>query len=121
MNDLKQSVIEMASGAIMERVDYEVGKVVDNILDINTDEKTKRKITLTLEFTPSQERQIIGIKASVTSKLAATMPLAVTTTLESGEDGNMQLRELCRQVPGQLDTDGQEVPKPTIMRLAQQG
>lgn len=29
----KKSILEMSMGAILERVDYEMGKVIDNILD----------------------------------------------------------------------------------------
>lgn len=32
----KKSILEMSMGAILERVDYEMGKVMDNILDPNT-------------------------------------------------------------------------------------
>lgn len=32
----KASIIEMAMGAIKERIDYEMGRIIDNILDINT-------------------------------------------------------------------------------------
>ena len=40
MNEAK-SILEMAQGAIMEQVNIEVGKIVDNILDPNTDAKKK--------------------------------------------------------------------------------
>ena len=32
MEDVKSSILQMAKGAIQERVDYEVAKVIDNIL-----------------------------------------------------------------------------------------
>ena len=42
----KKSILEMSMGAILERVDYEMGKVIDNILDPNTKPTGKRKITV---------------------------------------------------------------------------
>lgn len=45
----KKSILEMSMGAILERVDYEMGKVMDNILDPNTKATAKRKISVTLE------------------------------------------------------------------------
>lgn len=33
MDDMKSSILQMAKGAIQERVDYEVSKVIDNIAD----------------------------------------------------------------------------------------
>lgn len=44
----KTSILDMAMGAIKERVDYEMGHIVDNILDPNTPPNKKRKLTLTL-------------------------------------------------------------------------
>ena len=52
MSDTKKSILQMAKGAIEERVDYETNRVVDNILDPNTKAAAKRKITLTIEFAP---------------------------------------------------------------------
>lgn len=49
----KKSILEMSMGAILERVDYEMGKVMDNIMDPNTKATAKRKISVTLELIPS--------------------------------------------------------------------
>lgn len=51
----KKSILEMSMGAILERVDYEMGKVMDNILDPNTKATAKRKISVTLELIPSAD------------------------------------------------------------------
>ena len=32
----KKSILEMSMGAILERVDYEMGRVLENVLDPNT-------------------------------------------------------------------------------------
>lgn len=50
----KKSILEMSMGAILERVDYEMGKVMDNILDPNTKATAKRKISVTLELSPAR-------------------------------------------------------------------
>lgn len=42
----KKSVLEMAMGAIAEITDYEVERVVANIMDPNTNATAKRKITI---------------------------------------------------------------------------
>ena len=49
MQDTK-SILQMARGAFQERVDLEMAKVIDNILDPNTKPTQKRKLTLTIEF-----------------------------------------------------------------------
>lgn len=62
MNEQNQrdSIMSMARGAFEERVDYEMDKVIQNILDPNTKATAKRKITLTIELTPDDERRTIG-------------------------------------------------------------
>ena len=51
----KKSILEMSMGAILERVDYEMGKVIDNILDVNTKPTAKRKFNK-----PTNDINIIG-------------------------------------------------------------
>lgn len=53
----KKSILEMSMGAILERVDYEMGRVLDNIIDPNTKATAKRKITVNLELIPSSDRK----------------------------------------------------------------
>lgn len=81
MNEQNQrdSIMSMARGAFEERVDYEMDKVIQNILDPNTKATAKRKITLTIELTPDDERRTIGVSVTAKSTLAATNP--VTTAL----------------------------------------
>ncbi|VKI22715.1 phage protein [Streptococcus pneumoniae] len=38
----------IADGGLQEKLDKELEKVFDNILDLNTDAKAKRKVTITL-------------------------------------------------------------------------
>ena len=74
MNEQNQrdSIMSMARGAFEERVDYEMDKVIQNILDPNTKATAKRKITLTIELTPDDERRTIGV--SVTAKSRSQPP-----------------------------------------------
>lgn len=60
----KKSILEMSMGAILERVDYEMGKVMDNILDPNTKATAKRKISVTLELIPSADRRTITVQST---------------------------------------------------------
>ena len=47
---MQKSILQMARGAIMERADYEMSRLLANILDPNTSATAKRKLTLTLEL-----------------------------------------------------------------------
>ena len=117
----KASILEMAMGAIQERVDYEMGRVVENILDVNTKAAAKRKITVTLELLPSSDRKTIIVNAIAKSSLVATDPITtslyITTQPSTGE---MVIAEMVPQVPGQYDLEGMEAPDPKILKFAKQ-
>lgn len=111
------SILGMCMGAIKERVDYDAARVVENILDPNTDAKAKRKITLTIDFLPSADRHITvhtGSKAT----LAPTAPVETSLGMMSDANGEMQLVELLPQVAGQMDMDGSVAPEPKVLKLA---
>ena len=114
----RKSILEMAHGAIMERADYEMDKVIDNILDVNTKAAKKRTLTVTLELLPDDDRQQIQVKATSKSKLESTN--AVTTSLYiTGNTGNgeMQVVEMVPQVPGQQALDGVEQDEAPVLKL----
>lgn len=72
MNEQNQrdSIMSMARGAFEERVDYEMDKVIQNILDPNTKATAKRKITLTIELTPDDERRTMLTNGCVMKHIA---------------------------------------------------
>lgn len=70
----RDSIMQMARGAFEERVDYEMDKVIQNILDLNTKATAKRKITLTIELTPDDERRQIQVSVTAKSTLAPHAP-----------------------------------------------
>ena len=109
----KKSILEMARGAIQERADYEITKILDNILDPNTSATAARKLTLTLTLKPDDTRQNIAVGVVAKSTLAATNP--VTTTLYVADEETIV--EMVPQVPGQLDMDGQEEGSAPMLKL----
>ena len=116
----KESILRMAAGAIEERVDYEVSRVIDNILDASTKPDAKRKITITLEFQPDSERKHIGLSATAKSTLAATTPVSTSMVITSDGNGEMVVAEMVPHIPGQLDMEGREQPQPKILKLVSQ-
>lgn len=64
----KRSIIDMARGAIKERADYEMTRVVENILDPNTSATAARKITITLTLKSDDTRQNIAVSCVAKSK-----------------------------------------------------
>ena len=114
-----KSILEMSQGAILERVDYEMQKVIDNILDPNTKPDAKRKLTVTLTLTPSADRKTITVNTTAKSTLVATD--AITTGLfitNNPVNGEMVVAEMVPQIPGQLDMAGGYQDDPKILKLS---
>lgn len=110
------SIVDLANGAIKERVDVEMGRVVRNILDINTKATTPRKITVTLTLTPDEARQHVEVAAEAKATLAPMVP--VRTSLAVGtENGKQMAVELTPQIPGQLDAYGGQAPARKVVRF----
>lgn len=116
MNDesySKKSILQMARGAIQERADYEITKILDNILDPNTSATAACKLTITLTLKPDDTRQNIAVGVVAKSALAPTNP--VTTTLYVADQETIV--EMVPQVPGQLGMDGSEEETPPVLKL----
>ena len=119
-NDARSSLLQMAKGAIQERVDYEVSRVVDNILDMNTEAKVKRKVVLTIVMVPDDDRQVVKIEASAKSTLAPVTPVGTSLVITADGNGEMMLAEIIPQVPGQISMTGEEQEAPKILKIAAQ-
>lgn len=116
--NIKNSILDMATGAIKERVDYDVTKVIDNILDLNTKAQAKRKIVLTIEFVPDEDRKKIAISVTSKSSLCPTNPVSTALAFVPNRDGEAQLVEMVPQVPGQMALDGTEQAAPKLLKLS---
>ena len=115
---IKKSILEMARGGFLEQVDYEMAKVIDNIMDPNTKATGKRRITVTMELTPDDSRRQIGVSFSTRLALVATNPLTTSlyVTAEPGT-GEMCVVELVPQIPGQMELDGGEQGRPPQLKI----
>lgn len=86
----RDSIMRMARGAFEERVDYEMDKVIQNILDPNTKATAKRKITLTIELTPDDERRQIQVSVTAKSTLADYFNTNLADLIQAGKVVIMQ-------------------------------
>lgn len=111
--DTKRSILEMARGAFLERTDYEMSRILENILDANTSATAKRKLTITLELKPDDDRQTIAVSCVAKSTLAPTNP--VVTSLYVADDDNVV--EMVPQVPGQYGLDGTVQDAPPSLKI----
>jgi hypothetical protein len=114
----KVSLTRLAKGAIEERIDLEVPKIIDNIQDLNTRADKKRTLTITIDFIPSVERNHVTLNTVVKSKLEPTN--SIQTALAVGFDkttGEQIVVELVPSIPGQLDMEGNEQEPPKMLKL----
>ena len=114
-----KSVLEMAKGAIAERVDYEMTRIIKNILDVNTRADKKRVLTLTLDILPDIERQNLHMTCTAKSKLEPTNPVVAALYVNHNANGDFAVTELVPQVQGQLDLGGGEQEPPFLLRLVE--
>lgn len=112
----KVNILEMARGAVAERVDVEVGHVVENMLDLNTDAKA-REINIKLKIVPSADRHNAGISALVSSKLRPLTEIQTMIYMGTDEKGLLKAVEATPQTPGQIGIDGGEQESPKVIRL----
>ena len=117
----KKSILEMSMGAILERVDYEMGKVLDNIMDPNTRATGKRKITVGLELIPAADRKTITVLTTAKSTLVPTEPITTSLFITSAPGtGEMLVAEMVPQVPGQMDLGGGIQEQPKVLKFKKQ-
>lgn len=117
-NDQRSSLLQMAKGAIQERVDYEVTRVVDNLLDMNTEAKAKRKVVLTITMVTDDDRRVVKVEASAKSTLAPVTPIGTSLVITADGNGEMMLAEIIPQVPGQISMEGTVQEAPKILKIA---
>lgn len=108
----------MARGGFLEQVDYEMAKVIDNILDPNTKATGKRRITVTMELVPDDSRRQIAVSFATKLALVATNPLTTGLYVIGDSDtGEMCVVEMVPQIPGQMALNGAEQERPPQLKI----
>lgn len=101
----------LAGGAVEERFNQALKKVLANVQDPNTDHKKKRTITVKVTIASNEERSLCGVDFEVKETLAPAKN--VQTALLIGQDGQGKpvAAEYLKQVPGQtyVDTESGEI------------
>lgn len=72
----------IGGGALSELFAAELGRILDNIADPNTDAEKKRAITIAVTFKPTRDRDVANVELTCSSKLAGIM--TVSTRLFMG-------------------------------------
>lgn len=99
---------EFADGAVMERFNIELQKVLENIADPNTDPKKARKLNITVTLKADGKRDIatVGIQAKTT--LAPAKDIETKIVIDQDQAGKIIGKELRSGIKGQtyFDEDG---------------
>ena len=106
MDEVKLSLVNIKEGAAVEMFDNQLNKVLSNIHDINTSLKP-REITLKVRFVPSEDRTLITLGVSCTSKLAVQDEETTTADLLIDSRGRAFAKE---RIPAQLGLAFHAIP-----------
>lgn len=105
----KVHIFDIGRGALMEEVSVQLEKVAENLYDPNTSHKPVRKLTVELEFSIDEHRELVNVSASTKIKTVPSKP--VQTRLTFGKERNgWGATEITTQVPGQMGLDGLTEP-----------
>lgn len=78
------SLETLAGGAVPERFDRELERVLKNIADPNTDAQAVREISVKVRIKPAADRESAVVRLDVASKVAPAKPVA--TPIHFGTD-----------------------------------
>ena len=113
----KLNIANFAKGALVEQADDEIQKVLDNILDPNTDSKKARKVQITLTFKPIN-REAASVSVETKSSIAPFNPVTSQIFIGRDNEGKVAAAEYVKgTIPGQLDL----IDKETVEILKDEG
>jgi uncharacterized protein YuzE len=97
-----------AEGAVAERFNQELHKVLSNISDPNTDPKKARSVTITVTLKADEQRDIANVSIQAKSTIAPARNIETKIVMDRDQRGNVVGAELKSGVKGQtfIDTDG---------------
>lgn len=108
MSKERLTLANMCSGGVQERIDRALAKVSDNILDMNTEAKKKREVTVRIILAPNEnDREDVAVSVQTSVKLAPEMGLETQLFISKDfRNGTVQLTEHAKgQIKGQLTLD----------------
>lgn len=100
-NQTQINLEKFAEGALAEKVNSDLQRVMENIHDPNTDATKVRKVVITLTLKPDEKREIIATNVDTKCTLAPAKGVATTMLLGTDATGKVVGRELASGAPGQ--------------------
>lgn len=99
------SIIDFGGGEIVDRINFEMAKVIENINNPNTDEKP-RKLMVEIQLIPKNNRKTIEMKTSVKAKTSPINSVSTAMVVQQ-DDCKMVAFEADGLGDGQVDIFGE--------------
>jgi hypothetical protein len=84
----------LAGGAMAERINRELQKVAENVLDPNTKAEAVRTVTVSIKIKPNDARQIGSTDIDVKSSLAPAKGVPTSFVFDFDKEGKAVMKEL---------------------------
>jgi hypothetical protein len=109
------NILEVSRGAIMEQIDIEMKKILDNLLDPNTDHKPARTLNVKVTFKcVDDKRDLVNMNSQAKATLVANMPVGTMLYTEIS-NGKVMAAELNKPDPNQVSIDEEQGTATTNM------
>lgn len=99
------SIIDFANGSVVDRINFELAKLIENIKNPNTDEKV-RTLEIKIKLTPKNGRKSIDAEYSVVGKSRPISPVNASMVVQQSE-GSTAIFEADGIGEGQVDLFGE--------------
>ena len=111
------SLDNLMDGALVERFNAELQRLMENVYDLRTAPDKVRQISLIFKFKPNDRRDAAEMTADVITKMPAPLPLKQTVLMGQADNGHVTLVERVEQLPGQQNMDGGEQLPPRVVEF----
>ncbi|QOY37067.1 replication terminator protein [Anaerobacillus isosaccharinicus] len=103
----------LANGAVAERINMELQKILENINDPNTDPKKARKLTVSLTIKGDENRDLATVTVQAKSTFAPAKDVETIIVMDYDSKGQVTGKELKSGVKGQTFFDEEGVYEDT--------
>ena len=114
----KVELAGLVGGALQEKFSKAFERVIENLQDVNTSFKNKRKITITLDFSQNESRDDVSVTVDVVEKLAPQA--GMKTSFYIGKDlktGDLYAEEYGKQIKGQMSLQDYATPTTPVQQI----
>ncbi len=106
METQKLSLEQLDDGGAVEAVNHEIQKILENLLDPNTEPKKERKVTLEIRLKGDEKRNICSLDYQAKSNLAPLKAQSVQVLVDRDKSGRAVASEFRGERREPLPTQG---------------